>query len=216
MNFFGHALIASWWRPSPAYALGAMLPDFAGMCRGPLPAVAHPEIAAGIELHHATDRVFHRSPAFRRPVDQLARHLVRCGLGRGPAAGAAHVAIELCLDGVLLEEDGAAGGYLAALACARQATVKAALVWTPPENQARWEALIARLLDHGVPTDYREPDRIAERVARALSGRPLLAMDAAAQAVLRREMPAVAARAAEAAPILLADLRAGLAPESTP
>ena len=210
MNFFGHALVASWWRPSPAYALGAMLPDFAGMCRGPMPAVAHPEVADGVVLHHATDRVFHRSMAFRRPVDEATRRLRARGMGRGPAAGAAHVAIELCLDGVLLAEDGAVEAYLAALACAR-GEARAALSWSPPEQQARWEALIARLIDHGAPTDYRDPDRIAARVERALSGRRLLALAGADLEVLRAEMPHLAARTQEAAPRLLVELRAGLA-----
>ena len=32
MNFFGHALAASWRSREPGFALGSMLPDFASMC----------------------------------------------------------------------------------------------------------------------------------------------------------------------------------------
>src|SRR5690606_34991180 len=149
------------------------------------------EVAAGIELHHATDRAFHRLPGFRSAVRAAERGLAARGLGRGPAAGAAHVAVELCLDGVLLDEPGAVEHYLAAIDCART-ELDDALTWTPPEREASWRALVARLCAHGPPTDYRDGDLVAERVARALSCRPLLALDGAALAGLRGEMPAIA------------------------
>src|SRR4029079_14058794 len=68
VNFFGHALVASWRSRAPAFALGAMLPDFASMCRARVEVVGHADLAAGVDWHHETDRVFHAAGAFRRLV----------------------------------------------------------------------------------------------------------------------------------------------------
>ena len=65
MNFFGHAVVATWHATEPRFVLGAMLPDFAAMIRARPPAARDPELARGIALHHATDEVFHDAPTFR-------------------------------------------------------------------------------------------------------------------------------------------------------
>lgn len=214
VNFFAHALVASWRSPSPAYALGAMLPDLAGMVGARTPPLEHAdqlELAAGVDLHHATDRAFHRLPAFVAAMSEIQRRLIRRGVGRGPAAGAAHVGFELCLDGALIDEPAAVPHYLAALEVAR-GELGAAIPWPAPDTTARWHALIERLAAHGAPPPHRDLDLVAERIARALARRPRLALDADAAALLRLEMADIAARAGEAAPGILAALRAELAP----
>jgi hypothetical protein len=208
VNFFAHALVASWRSRSPAYALGAMLPDLASMVGARTPVVEHVEVAAGIDLHHATDRAFPRLPVFVRAMADIQERLMRRGVGRGPAAGAAHVGFELCLDGALLDEPEAVPGYLAALEAAR-GELRATIPWPEPDAAGRWHALVDRLASYG-PDRYRDPALVTDRVARALAGRPRLALDGRAVDLLRAEMAEIAARAAAAAPGILADLRAEL------
>ncbi|HWM88829.1 MAG TPA: hypothetical protein VNO33_23420 [Kofleriaceae bacterium] len=207
MNFFGHALAASWRSREPGFALGAMLPDFASMCGMRLEAALDPVAAAGVDYHHATDRVFHRLEPFARAAAEIGRQLTALGVKRGPARGAAHVAFELSLDGALLDELGGAEAYASGLAAGLE--LEGSLRWSVPDGPARWRSLCERLAAHGLPIEYRDPMRVAERVERVLARRPLLALGAGAE-ILRREMPAIAARVAGAAPSVLALLRAQL------
>jgi len=209
VNFFAHALVASWRSPSPAYALGAMLPDLAGMVGVSTPPVDHPDLAAGVELHHATDRAFHRLPVFVRAMSEIQQQLMLRGLGRGPAAGAAHVGFELCLDRALLDEPDAIAHYRAALEAAR-GELHGVIVWPARDVAERWYVLIDRLFSTGPPQVYRDLDLVAKRVARALARRPLLALDHGDDQHLRAEMPDIADRALAAAPGILAALRAEL------
>ena len=211
MNFFGHALVASWRSRAPGFALGAMLPDFASMCGMRLHGAQDAEAAAGVDFHHATDRVFHRLEPFARGIIEIARELVAAGVARGPARGAAHVGFELCLDGALVGDAAASGLYLDALAAGADPVLERALSWSAPDGAARWRVLCGRLAAHGPPIEYRVPSSVAERVERVLARRPLLALTPRDAAIVRRAMPEVAARVAEAAPAVLEQLRAGLA-----
>jgi hypothetical protein len=211
VNFFAHALVASWRSRSPAYGLGAMLPDLASMVGQRTPVVPHVEVAAGVDLHHATDRAFHRLPVFVRAMAEIQAALMQRGVARGPAAGAAHVGFELCLDGALLDEPHAIASYLAALDAAR-GELRTAIPWPEPGAELRWHALVDRLASWGPPDRTRDLALVTERVARALARRPRLALDDGATDIVRAEMPAIAARASAAAPGILVTLRAELAP----
>ena len=211
MNFFAHALVASWRSPSPVYALGAMLPDLAGMVGTRTPPVDHAELAAGVELHHLTDRAFHRLPVFVAAMGAIQGRLMTLGLGRGPAAGAAHVGFELCLDGALLDEPQAIPHYLAALDAAR-GDLRAAIPWPDADCADRWHAMVDRLASLGPPHRYRDLDLVATGVERALASRPRLALAARETDLLRAEMADIAARATAAAPGILRALRAELLP----
>jgi hypothetical protein len=208
VNFFGHALVATWQSGSPAFALGAMLPDFATMCRSRAQVVGHIDLAAGVAWHHATDRAFHMLAAFRAVESHTVEQLLARGLRRGPARGAAHVSVELCLDVALVGEPGAVDGYLAALAAGAEPAVDDALSWGSPDGAARWRLLRERLAARGAPA----PDaaRIAERVTFALSGRPLLELDGDGAAHLGAAMPAILEATLVAAPAILTDLRGRL------
>jgi hypothetical protein len=209
VNFFAHALVASWRSRSPAYGLGAMLPDLASMVGARTPVVDHIEVAAGVDLHHATDRAFHRLPVFVGAMAEIQQRLMLRGVARGPAAGAAHVGFELCLDGALLDEPDAITCYLAALEAAR-GDLRRAIPWPEPDAAERWHALVDRLAAWGPPDRYRDPALVTDRVARALARRPRLALDGRAVDLLRAEMADIAASAAAAAPGILRDLRAEL------
>lgn len=167
MNYFGHALVASWRDASPAVVLGAMLPDFSSMCRAKLAAAQDAEVATGLALHHATDAAFHDLPAVTGLMRELDVRLAALGCARGPRRAVAHVGIELLLDGVLLDDAPARASYLAGVACAT------AIAWEG-DGGSRFAVLVERLRHHGVPEDLREPDAIAARLARVLAGRPLI------------------------------------------
>jgi hypothetical protein len=199
--------VASWRSRRPVFALGAMLPDFAGMCGMRLDAALDADTAAGVDYHHVTDRVFHRLEPFSRGAAEIADRLIAAGVARGPARGAAHVGFELCLDGALLDESGAADAYAGALAAGSDPALERRLRWSVEDGDARWRGLCSRLAAHGQPVEYRDPARVAERVERVLARRPLLALGQGDAAIVRREMSSVAARVTAAAPALLAELR---------
>lgn len=170
MNYFGHAAVSSWSDPSPARALGAMLPDFAGMIGGKLGDCADREIADGIALHHATDHVFHTLAPVVALMKELDAQLDQLGCARGPRRAVAHVGVELLLDGVLVATEPYRAIYAAAIACD-----PARVTWSDPDDAARFAVMIDRLRGYGVPDDLRDPAAIASRLARILAPRPLLA-----------------------------------------
>jgi hypothetical protein len=203
VNFFGHALVASWRSAHPAFALGSMLPDFATMV-GARAETDHPELSAGIAFHHATDRAFHRIPAFRTLESETTALLAAAGLGRGPSRGAAHVSVELCLDAALVDEPNAIDTYLAALALAPDMP----LSWSSPDALPRWHSLHTRLLSRGAPQP--DPAAIATRVTYALSSRPLLSLDPASASALSHHIPSILSATRLATPTILSALRTAL------
>ena len=206
MNFFGHAAVAGWLvgPDDGAAALGAMLPDFAGMIGARVPTSSDPRLTAGIDLHHRTDAAFHRLPAFVTLQRELDHRLGDAGCRRGPARATAHIGVELLLDGVLSDDAVARAAYLAGIG------TDGDLDWREDGDAARYAGLLARLRDHGVPDDLRRPDVAAARVLRAIAHRPLLRADDRDAAIIRRELAAVAPRVAAMAPRIADDLRAAL------
>lgn len=174
MNFFGHAVAACWNSDDPAFVLGAMLPDFASMCGGKLATIGDDTVADGVAFHHRCDAVFHRAPAFRELMRWLEQRLRARRVRRGGARGAAHVGVELLLDGALLDDAAAAHAYPRALDHGRRGDAE--LSWRQPEHAERWRGLIDRLADHGMPHGYADAQIVAERVTRILARRPLLAL----------------------------------------
>lgn len=172
MNFFGHAAVASWHEPTPGRVLGAMLPDFATMSGARLGEGSDADIASGIDLHHTTDAAFHRAPVVLGLMRELDERLASHGCARGPRRAAAHIGMELLLDGVLVDEPSYRAHYIAALE--RDAN---GIVWR--EHADRFTRLLARLRTYGVPDDLRKPEAIVQRLHRMLSHRPLLAPNAA-------------------------------------
>src|SRR6266498_2858621 len=104
MNFFGHAAAAVQVDDDPAFVLGAMAPDLLPLCGAVPERETSPKVTAGGAHHLAVDARFHASPAFTEAQVWASRELMRAGLPRGGARGAAHVGIELFLDGALAAE----------------------------------------------------------------------------------------------------------------
>ncbi len=203
MNYFGHALVASWREAPPAIVLGAMLPDFSSMCRAKLAPVQDPEIDAGLALHHATDAAFHDLPAVVGLMRELDARLDDLGCARGPRRAVAHVGIELLLDGVLVDDAPARAAYLAGVACATP------IAWVA-DGDARFTILRDRLRTYGVPEDLRSPAAITERLSRVLGSRPLLRPSPADLRAIHTALAAQQPRVAIAADLVLRGVRARL------
>jgi hypothetical protein len=185
----------------PGHLLGSALPDLAAMGRFRLLGRAQSAgLAAGIRLHHRTDDEFHRHPWFRRRNRQLTAELTGAGLGRGPAMACSHVGIELLLDGQLLAHqpvDDARARALAEIAEHQSELVQL----VKPVDRARWMGHLEAVASRGLPTDYDDPDAVAERLHRILAARPRLAM-------ARQHVPPVAAALARYKPGIDATARA--------
>jgi acyl carrier protein phosphodiesterase len=204
VNFFGHAAVASWSSEQAGVALGAMLPDFQAMSGARVASAPDAAVAAGIALHHATDAAFHRLPAVTALMRELDERLAARGCARGPRRAASHIGVELLLDGILVGEPGYRDAYTRALA------LEVELVWRDPGDPLRFVGLIERLRAHGVPDDLRRTDAIAQRLARMLAPRPLLAPSAADLRAIRAALAEHQPRVEAAADTVLRGTRAAL------
>ena len=209
MNFFGHAAVVTRVRSDapPATVLGAMLPDFLSMCGARTTAIDDDALAAGVALHHETDAAFHALPPFTGLVRDLGERLTHAGVSRGPMRGVAHAAVELFLDGTLVDDARACDAYAAAIDHDPRAN------FDEPE---RFAFLRTRLRAHGVPYDLREAHAIAARCLRMLAHRPLLAPKGDEPAIITRVLDDFARRARVAAPTIMHALRASMAASATP
>ncbi len=84
MNFFGHSVIAQALDSHPAFLFGTMLPDFVSMSGARFEGLDaqtphRQEVPWGIEVHHATDAVFHSTPHFLRYCSNLTKALEEAG-----------------------------------------------------------------------------------------------------------------------------------------
>lgn len=202
MNYFGHVAIASWLHTAPGALLGSMLPDFATMSGARVAdAAGDPEVAAGIDLHHKVDAVFHQLPIVTGLMRDLDKILENEGCARGPRRGTAHIGVELLLDGVLVEDQAYRAAYEAALAHAPNVT------WREPDDDQRFAALITRLRRYGPPDDLRDPMSISERLAHVLGRRPLLKPTPSDQRAIETGLAQHQARVTAATPTILHALR---------
>ncbi|HEY0192646.1 MAG TPA: hypothetical protein VGC42_16115 [Kofleriaceae bacterium] len=206
MNYFGHAAVASWTPGPPGVVLGAMLPDFASMCGGQLDGADDAEVAHGIELHHAADRVFHQMPAVLGLMRELDGLLAGEACARGPRRAVAHIGVELLLDGVLVRTPAYRAAYLAAIDVGEPR-----LRWREPGTAPRFAVLMARLQGHGVPDDLQRPESVVARLQRTLAPRPLLAPSPDDVRAIRAAVTGFAPRLEVACETVLRGMRAGLA-----
>ena len=192
MNFFGHAAAACRVDEDPSFILGAMAPDLLPLCGAVASGETSPRVAAGQAHHFSVDLVFHDNPAFTTLVSWAGQSLRQVGLHRGAARGAAHVGIELFLDGVLAAETAARAAYTRSLAAAE--TTCTPFIWREELSRSRWQTLVTRLRTGPVPDAYRDPDFVADRLLGALARRPRLALSEDEALALRRFLPALGAQ----------------------
>jgi hypothetical protein len=210
VNFFGHAVVASWQSGDAGFVLGSMLPDFATMIGARVPGVAHPGLEAGLAFHHATDHAFHDAPTFRE-LQASARGALRAlGLPRPSALAVGHIGVEILLDSALASDASGVAGYLAALGAGHRGALGVHIDWGGEPHAHRYEGLRAILLDRGVTSDSGDPRAAAFRIVRALSGRPRLRVDEAGERIVRawaeEARPVVAAAASQ----LVAEVLSGI------
>ena len=211
MNFFGHAAVALWRSPEPAFLLGAMLPDFAAMIRARPPVVLEPQIGAGIAFHHETDRVFHDAAGFRSLCSEAFGELLERGVRRGSARAVAHIGVEILLDSVIARrEPRARDAYLFTLEESHERALGRFLEWQTQDDQGRFSSLLDALASRGTSVDTLAPELVAFRVTRALTGRPRLALDERAELEVRGWADRAATRVAERGPPLIEEIRAKL------
>ena len=170
MNFFGHAVVASWSDRRAGHLFGSMLPDFEAMVGVPLSRVRDRSIQRGIELHHRTDDAFHRAPAFLASCANALDALTASGVRRGTARAVGHIGTEMFLDGWLVREQLHIDGYLRAI----ELETNALLEWS--DQGMAFSKLQARLAVWGAPHDYAEPSFVLARLRDALRLRPSLAL----------------------------------------
>jgi hypothetical protein len=192
VNFFGHAAAACRVDDDPSFILGAMAPDLLPLCGAVASGETSPTVAAGQAHHLSVDLLFHDNPAFTTLVSWAGQSLRQVGRHRGAARGAAHVGIELFLDGVLAAETAARAAYTRSLAAAE--TTCTPFLWREELSRSRWQTLVTRLRTGPVPDAYRDPDFVADRLVGALGRRPRLALSEDEALALRRFLPALGAR----------------------
>lgn len=208
MNYFGHAAVALDHQDSPLFVLGAMLPDLAGMLRSRCPASENEPLRRGLAFHQTTDAVFHQCATFVALNLAGTQALRDAGVARGPARAAAHLVTELLLDAVLATQARYARGYLEALAVGRAG--RAALCWPGADHDEEFRALAHHLHERGPALHDANPERLTQRVARTLHGRPRLEPSPAELARIGVWARGHADAVQGGAETLLRELRAGL------
>lgn len=203
MNYFAHARVAAEIADDAAFVLGSMLPDFAHMLGERAFSLAHDGLRSGARHHHDADAAFHRAPTFGALVGDGTRWLRDRGVARGPSRGAAHVGVELLLDGALVGDHRGDAAYLAALASMPRLSVS--IRWRRPEAVARWQRLWERLRAQGVPHALRDPGRVADRIARVLEPRRTLRLAEPERRAVEDWLTRVRGDVVDAAPRLLAE-----------
>ncbi|MCA9643137.1 MAG: hypothetical protein H6718_05925 [Polyangiaceae bacterium] len=178
MNFFGHLAVATWYSQDAAHHLGAMLPDLATMLGTTAPTAEGGSIAAGIELHHRTDAVFHGCEHFRELNSQAFATLERQGVPRGAARAVAHIGTEILLDGVLAEHSATRTAFQAALEHGTTRERELGLDWRRPPPEGRLAQLCRVIAERDILKDSQLPERVAYRLDRILGHRPRLRIPA--------------------------------------
>ena len=180
MNFLGHSVIAQELHSGPAFLFGTMLPDFVAMSGARFESVddeapARRELLLGIEVHHATDAVFHSTPHFLRYCSALTVALEEAGVRRGTAMAVGHIGAELLLDRWLLHFVDSTP-YMDAVAYGKE---HSGFVRMSKGAGPRLGGLMERLEEYKL-SGYQSVEVIRARLERALGERPRLAVEASA------------------------------------
>ena len=207
MNFFGHACVAIVRSDSPRFILGTMLPDLASMASLRLGGLHDSELAAGVALHHHTDRVFHGAATFRGLCESALHDLERAGVARGTARAVGHVGSELLLDGVLCADEQARATYTRALEVALQDRVEKDVGFQGDANPDRLRRLLERLSGGPLPEGYRDVGFVSARLEGLLATRPRLSLRPGDAAPVRHWLEKAARRLELEGAALLGDVR---------
>jgi len=181
-----------------------MLPDFEAMVRVPLIEVCDPDIQRGVDLHHRTDRAFHRAPTFHALCQYTLAELTDAGVRRGTARAVGHIGSELFLDGWLADEQAHVDDYLTAL----RVGLDGQLRWQ--DDGDAFSKLQQRLLVWGAPFEYAEPPFVLARLGDVLRFRPALSILSEHMDRVAEFLPSLQRLVARKGPELLHELRDAL------
>ncbi len=209
MNFVGHVALAARFSDEPAFFLGAMLPDFSSMLGVRAPDRVPGALGEGIRFHHLTDEVFHALPWFTELQGEALRFLRARGVAAGTRRAVAHVGVELLLDAELAEDPRTRAAYLGGLSAGRDPTVLGSLPW-PAVQRARLQRLAA-ILEERSDSAKAGAAVVVERLARALSSHPRLAVGPDALKPVTDWVELGRARVVASAPVLVANLAQAIA-----
>ena len=176
VNFYAHAAVACWRDNSAAFVFGAMVPDLASMCGARITDIRHAQIRSGVTFHHRCDEAFHSGPTFMRLYRAIRAQLGEQGVPRGSAMAAAHLGIELLLDGTLLDDRAVQRAYRDALAGDGGAELRLSVACHSSAQQERLRRLRSHLADRGPPLHYQSATDVARSIRRILAARPRLAL----------------------------------------
>jgi acyl carrier protein phosphodiesterase len=195
VNFLAHVVVAGRVEgDSPAVALGAALPDLAGIGRFRFdPARLPPLVRRGVDCHHRTDAAFHADRRFLAGAAALRAACEAGGLAVGPSRAIGHAGWELLLDGVVSDRTAVADQFAAAMTDA--AAVTAALA---PDDRTNWTALADSVRNDQWWRRYDDPAFVADRLYGMVRSRPRLRFDAG-------DIPLVADLLAAAQPAVAGD-----------
>jgi hypothetical protein len=202
VNWYAHAVLAERRSRAPLCVLGAMLPDLASVLRVRVVPPSGGDLALGLRLHGEADARFHFAPEFLALQAGGRVHLEAAGLPRGSARAAAHVGIELALDGWLARREPRSSAFRAALDAAESLAAAPGL-FRGAFDPDRWRLLCARLRDGELPEAWSLPERGAQSVERVLAPRARLALAPGAREHVAEWLHALAPALAVQAPVLL-------------
>lgn len=209
MNFVGHSHFARRIDTAPRFLLGAMLPDLASMAGTRLVAQDESAIARGVRDHHTVDDVFHGAPTFISLQSWAIDELSGRGMAWGASRAVAHVAPELFLDGLLLEDDANVEPYVEAVREAGRAETLRAMRFAGAGAEG-FATVHQRLASYGPPHGYRDPKFVGDILVRILSHRPRLALGPEEIPMLEAVLPALFREVETHASRLLDEVRSGL------
>ncbi len=211
MNFFGHAVVASWQRAEPEFALGAMLPDLVQMVGCHRVSSSSPTVAAGITFHYRTDSVFHDSPTFVHLQRQAWAELAQFPIRRGARLAVAHVGLELILDSKLAQSEAHVRHYTRALQVLLESNLSASLRFDADfDGRDGLENLARTLLARRAYLAPQNPEQLFDRLQRILRHRPTLALTSADASPVIDWSRAAFVRVGKYLPTWLNELRGGL------
>jgi hypothetical protein len=175
LNFFGHAVAASWVNPAPGFGYGAMLPDLSAMVGAKLLGCSSEIVAQGIDFHHQTDRVFHQDPTFSELETWSRTRLTELGARKGPRRALAHVSLELLLDAMLARTPKYVEAYHRALEFGRGSH---GIDLSGAADESGLRRLCGILLERSSRLAPRDAEALVDRLERVLERHPRLRFDA--------------------------------------
>jgi hypothetical protein len=174
VNYFGHAALAILCNESPAFVLGAMLPDLAqmvGVHVSDAESSVDRDVRAGLNFHLKTDAHFHDTATFRSLNLRSLSEFKRMEVSKGPARACAHIGVEMLIDAELAQRTQFQTPYHEALRFGVQNHER--LGCASPEAR-RVCGLLQHLDDKGITLHAATEERFILRLERALGARKRL------------------------------------------